>query len=110
MIEAESPMQGPYKTAHDQARANERAALRQEMEEQKAKQDVTGRVDAIEQKLKDWETTVNRARLLRGEFPMRVDGDIVSIDPTALGDQVGNSEQFDCWRDGALVIRRLVLA
>lgn len=89
MIEAQSPMYGPYKTAQEQARAAERQAVAQALEEERAKQDVTPRLDQIEQTLSDWRAIIERARLLRGDWPMSVVGDIVSIDPSALNADSG---------------------
>lgn len=86
MIDAQSPMYGPYKSAQEQARVAEREAMDQAIAEEKAKQDVVPRLDQIEQKLRDWAAIIENSRLLRGDWPMRVDGQIVSIDPSVLRD------------------------
>lgn len=100
-------MYGPYKSAQESARIAEREAMDQAIQEEKAKQDVVPRIDGIEQRMKDWSSTVENARLLRGDWPIRVDGQIVSIDPSALGGIDANVEAFDCWRDGTIVLKHL---
>lgn len=92
MIEAESPMYGPYKSAQEKARIAEKEAVAKALEEERAKQDVTPRLDQIEQTLSDWRSVIEKARLLRGDWPMSVVGDIVSIDPSAIN--VGGSGRF----------------
>jgi hypothetical protein len=100
-----SPPPGSSKRAEEKA-------LREAIAEQIARnQGVQPQIDAIATILSAMKPEIEKIRLLRGQFPMKVDGNIISIDESAIngGGADGIAENFDCWQNGALVIKRLLV-
>lgn len=90
----------------------EQAALMSALKEERdrGKDSAMQRIAELEKKVASIEPVFDRLKTLHGEHPMEVVGDTVTIDPSALKGGAGKtSEPFDCWRDGVLVIRNLVV-
>lgn len=98
-----------YQPRPNSSKRAEEKALREAISEQIARnQGAQPQIDAIATILSAMKPEIEKMRLLRGQFPMKVDGNIISIDESSLGSGIDASvENFDCWRNGALVVKRL---
>lgn len=102
-----SPLDPPSPSPKKTKEQREQEALHDAMEKdrQNLRDPQAARINELERAIADMRPTVEELKTLHGEFPMKVTGDIVSIDPSAIGG--GNDRlqfrAFDAWENGALV-------
>lgn len=80
-----------YQPPPGSSKRAEEKALREAIAEQYARnQGVQPQLDAIATILKAYAPEIQKMKILRGQFPMKVDGNIISIDESAFGGESGS--------------------